>query len=77
MIREEFEKIILLIGFENVVDKYYFYFKNKGMRIYLNDLGYGFYNGLKWEKYDYINLIPIKKHFENELRSIKLKKLLK
>ena len=38
---------------------------------------YDFLNGSKWIKYDLNDLSPIKEHFKKELRSNKLKQILK
>ncbi len=80
MNREEFITLIESIGFKSKVfniflDHYYFY---KGFKLYLYDTYYQFSNGSEWF-YDilYTDLTPIKKHFKQELRSIKLKELLR
>ena len=64
MTREEFKKYIESIGFKKyVIDLYNNY--------------YNFHNGSKWY-YDiyYNDLRPLENEFKQELRSIKLKKIL-
>ncbi len=70
---EEFRTLIESIGF-----KYNGLYEYKEFRISYNTKYYNFYNGSKWISYISINdLTPIKEHFKQELRSIKLKSLLR
>ena len=72
MSRDDIEKLIISIGF-----KYNVYYEYKEYCIVLYKDQYSFYNGSEWIRNIYLNdLSPIKEHFKNELRSIKLKKIL-
>ena len=72
----EFVEFIESIGFKNKSNNgsYYIY---KFYRINLYEYIYDFYNGSKWYYYDYNDLRSIEKYFKRELRSIKLKELLR
>ena len=78
MSRDDIEKFILSIGFKyngNIGDYYYNY---KEFVIYLYDDHYDFYNGIEWfDDIDLNDLRPLDKEFKKELRSIKLKGLLR
>ncbi len=69
----EFKNYIESIGFSHV-NMYSFY---KGFKIEFYNDYYHFWNGSKWLFYDYSDLTPINKYFKQELRSIKLGKLLR
>ena len=69
---DEFINYIESIGFKNKVG----YYGYNGYCIISGVTHYDFYNGSIWLEYDYNILKPIKIHFNKELRSIKLKKLL-
>ena len=73
MNREEFIKLIKYIGFilESNLAYHRYYYKNYEINLY--DYIYNFYNGSEWIKSDLNDLSPFKK----ELRSIKLKGLLR
>ena len=73
--RDEFENYIISIGFKKTktLDFRYLY-KNYGIDLY-GDF-YKFYTNLGWVLYVLDDLSPLDKYFKNELRSIKLKKIL-
>ena len=73
MNQEEFKKYIKSIGFDE--DILYYYYKQYS--IYFLSNHYNFHNGFGWEAYDLNDLRPIQEHFKKELRSIKLKQILK
>ena len=91
MIREEFEnyhevdlldfqKYIKSIGFkfDDNYHEYKKYYEYKKFRIYLYTNYYSFYNGYEWiYNRDLNDSTPLEKEFKNELRSIKLKELLR
>ena len=69
----EFKKFIESIGFK--YDGYSYLYKE--YRIDLYPTHYYFFNGSKGSKFlDLNDLKPIEDYFKNELRSIKLKKIL-
>ena len=70
---EEFEKFIESIGFKYNVYSYLY----KEYIIDLYEYTYEFYNGSGWVGYDYNDLSPLEKEFKKELRSVKLKELLR
>ena len=73
MIREEFKKFIKSIGFEYN----YGYYEYKEYRICLYTGCYHFHDGSEWiVDIPLNNLRSIENYFKQELRSIKLKKLL-
>ena len=78
MNQEEFRKYIESIGFEY---NYGFYYDYKEFRIDLFNLTgghYDFWNGSEWiHNIPYNDLKPFEKYFKKELRSIKLKSLLR
>jgi hypothetical protein len=75
MKQEEFKKYIKSIGFNTIGYNYYQY---KEFRIDLHyDYFYYFYIGSEWSGHYYTDLDPIYNNFKNELRSIKLKELLR
>ena len=71
---EEFKKIIETIGFEYDTIGYYYEYKEYCIVLYKDQ--YSFYNGSKWI-YNITDLIPFEKEFKREIRSIKLKQLLR
>ncbi len=73
MNKEKFITLIESIGFKKINDYIYYY---KEFKLYLYNTYYSFNNG-SWIGYYYSDLTPIKKHFKQELRSIKLKQLLR
>ena len=73
MSKEEFKKYIESIGFK--YDSYSYLYKNYQIDLYNNN--YNFYNRSGWAlNISLNNLKPLQKEFKNELRSIKLKKIL-
>ena len=56
--------------------KEYFRYLYKEFKIDLYDDHYEFYNGSNWNKYALNDLTPLKKEFEREIRSFKLKQIL-
>ena len=75
MIREEFIKYIESIGFEEIDSNYYVY---KYCDIDLYEDIYVFHNGYEWfYDIDLNDLTLLEKYFKKELRSIKLKQLLR
>ena len=76
MSREEFIIFIKSIGFKSIKFNSYYNYKEYG--IYLLQNNYNIYNGSKWFiSTDYNDLITIENYFKGELRSIKLKQILK
>ena len=77
MNREEFKNYIESIGFiyerTEDFDRYVY----KKYRIDLASNYYHFYNGSEWDSYELNDLTPLAKEFKKELRSIKLKQILK
>ena len=72
--KEEFVKLIKSIGFRFFINLDYGYYDYKSYRIYLESNYYNFYNGSGWTfhiKFDDLSV------FKKELRSIKLKQLLR
>ena len=69
----DFQKYIESIGFKYIG----FCYRYKGFKIDLSFIEeYGFYNGSKWNNYEYNDLRPIENYFKQELRRIKLRKIL-
>ena len=76
MNQKEFITLIESIGFK--FDNYYGFFVYKEFIVSLWDVKYNFYNGSNWHNNIPLNeLRPLVKYFKNELRSIKLKQLLR
>ena len=76
MTREEFKKYIESIGFKSDTD--YGIYSYKEYRIYLYNNYYHFYNGSEWVFYiNFDNLTDLETIFKQELRSFKLKELLR
>ncbi len=73
--REEFINYIELIGFKYNHDSYFY--ECKEFKIDLWYKKYDFYNGSEWSEHYYTDLRPIEMYFKRELRSIKIKKILK
>ncbi len=77
MCRKEFIKLIESIGFKFKLGDVYQY-KEFVIELYSYDTdSYDFYNGYIWESYDSFGLEPINNYLKKELRSIKLKQLLR
>ena len=78
MIREEFKELIESIGFKSYTNYLYCY-KEFTIDLYNSFYDfYDFYNGSKWfYTVPYTDLTPINNDLKQELRSIKLKELLK
>ncbi len=75
MSSEEFKILLVSIGFEY---NYHFdIYTYKEFSIYVYSNYYHFANGSGWNIYYYNYLDPILVNFKKELRSIKLKQLLK
>ena len=74
MNQKEFIELIKSIGFK-LNDLGIYEFKEFKISLWIYD--YNFLNGYEWNRYNYNDLKPIEKHFKNEIRSIKLKELLK
>ena len=74
MNREEFKKFIESIGFKDLKNGNYVY---KEYIISLFVKRYEIYISPGWSLYDYNDLKPLEKEFKSELRSIKLKQLLR
>ena len=79
MSKEEFKKYIESIGFKYIAQVYttdtHYRYKNYQIDLYNNN--YNFYNRSGWAlNISLNNLKPLQKEFKNELRSIKLKKIL-
>ena len=74
MKKEEFKLLIESIGFYST-DGFNYYYKE--FEIYLYNSYYNFYDCSEWDDYNYNNLKPIEECFKRELRSIKLKALLR
>ena len=81
-----FQKYIESIGFifRSIYVEYrndksfmYEYYEYKIFKIDLHDYFYSFYNGSKWIHYIDFDLTPLHKEFNQELRSIKLKQILR
>ena len=73
--REEFIMFIESIGFKSI--KFNSYYSYKEFEIYLHGVYYILYNGSERIcDFYYNDLTPFDKYFKNELRSIKLKKIL-
>ncbi len=70
---KEFIKLIETVGFEQDSNERFVY---KKFVIYLYLEGYNLFTNGSFKDYEYSNLEPIYNNFKNELRSIKLKKLL-
>ncbi len=76
MSNDEFIKLIESIGFKNYTGSNFYGYK--GFRIELFKDNYNLWNGSNWVDYiPYTDLTPIENKFKNELRSIKLKELLR
>ena len=73
--REEFKELIESIGFSHV--NMYSFYKGFKIEFYFHIDEYYFYDGSNWLFYDYSDLTPINKYFKKELRSFKLKALLR
>ena len=72
--KEEFKQFIESIGFEEIIGSYYRY---KEFKIDLYKDQYCFHNGSEWCFYALNDLTLLEKYFKKELRSIKLKELLR
>ena len=70
-------ELISSIGFTFSCKYFDFRYEYKEFKIDLYDDHYEFYNGSNWNKYALNDLTPLKKEFEREIRSIKLKQILK
>ena len=78
MIRKEFEKYIKTIGFKSINSNGDYSYKYKGCEIDLYDDHYDFFNGSEWTlRIPFNDLTQLEKEFKRELRSIKLKQLLR
>ena len=76
MNNEEFKKFIESIGFKYNYDSYLYDYKEFKIDLWYKK--YDFYDGYKWIEYiPYNDLRPIEMYFKRELRSIKIKKILK
>ena len=74
MTREEFKKYIESIGFKKyVIDLYDDCYEYKSYKIYLYN---NFYSSEWSNRTNYNDLTPLENEFKQELRSIKLKKIL-
>ena len=71
--KEEFVKLIKSIGFK-YINLHYGYYDYKSYRIDLASNYYNFYNGSVWTFHIKLDDLSV---FKKELRSIKLKKILK
>ena len=76
MSREEFINYIESIGFK-YIGGYYSSYKYKGCEIEFFNDHYYFFNGSKLVCCEFNDLKPLEKEFKRELRSIKLKQLLR
>ena len=70
---EEFKIFIESIGFKHIGNNCYEY---KDCKITANITYYNFFNGIRWDIYEYSENHPFDEYFKNELRSIKFKKIL-
>ena len=78
MTRKYILELIKLIGFEEDSNMFeYYFYKEYAIDFFLNDFSFHFNNGSEWNIIDFNNLTPFEKYFKKELRSIKLKKILK
>ena len=71
--KKDFILLIENIGMEKRSMRRYIYEK---FIIDLYSSYYYFFNDVNWDEYDYNDLEPIKKNFNKELRSYKLKQIL-
>ena len=78
MSRDEFEKLIISIGFKLGFKQHYndiYSYKEFGIYLYIDHYIFS-YPSRSINIHSLDNLTPLHKEFKNELRSIKLKKLL-
>ena len=75
MSREEFKNYIESIGFE--YDDSIYLYKHYSIDFYIDEKCYHFWNGTEWQLYNLNNSTPLDKYFKKELRSNKLKQILK